>query len=338
MVQIPLRTDARPQQIAEDLWGAWRAQALIAAIELGLFTHIASGKRTVKEIARAAEASERGMRRLLDAMVGLHYLNKKANRYGLEPVAAKFLVRGGEFYTGDAAKTTRLHWDSWAQLTDVVKSGRPLNRVDSEERAREYFPTLVKALFPRSYLAAQAAVSSMGKRARDQIESILDVAAGSGAWSIAFARALPQARVTIVDLPQVTPIARQFAERFGVADRFEYVEGNLREVDFGRDCYDLVILGQILHSEGPVWGKKLVTKSARALRDGGLLLIAEMIPNDARTGPAVPLLFSLNMLLHTDHGDVFTMHELRQWLKEAGFKIIKTIAAPAPSPLILASK
>ena len=63
-----------------------------------------------------------------------------------------------------------------------------------------------------------------------------------------------------------------------------------------------------------------------------------MIPNDARTGPAVPLLFSLNMLLHTDYGDVFTMHELRQWLKEAGFKIIKTIAAPAPAPLILASK
>lgn len=99
-----------------------------------------------------------------------------------------------------------------------------------------------------------------------------------------------------------------------------------------------MILGQIIHSEGPVWGKRLVKKSGRALRDGGLLLIAEMIPNDTRTGPAVPLLFALNMLLHTEQGDVFTLREYRQWLKEAGFKKVKTIAAPAPSALILASK
>lgn len=338
MAKPTAQSKANPQQIAEDLWGAWRAQALVAAIELELFTHIAAGEHTVEEIARAAKASERGVRRLLDAMVALRYLRKKGSRYALEPVARQFLIRGGEFYVGDAAKTTRLHWDSWARLTDVVKSGRPLERVDSEEKAREYFPTLVKALFPRSFLAAQAAVASLGDRARKRIQRILDVAAGSGAWSIAFARGIPQARVTILDLPQVTPITRQFAERFGVADRFEYLEGNLREVDFGRDRYDLVILGQIIHAEGPEWGKKLVKKSGQALRDGGLLLIAEMVPNETRTGPVAPLLFSLNMLLHTEQGDVFTLREYRSWLREAGFKKVRTVAAPAPSPLILATK
>ncbi|MGA8566363.1 MAG: hypothetical protein WB580_01090 [Candidatus Binataceae bacterium] len=34
---------------------------------------------------------------------------------------------------------------------------------------------------------------------------------------------------------------------------------------------------------------------------------------------AKPLLFGLNMLLHTPAGDVFTMREYREWLKEAGF-------------------
>ena len=44
------------------------------------------------------------------------------------------------------------------------------------------------------------------------------------------------------------------------------------------------------------------------------------------------------MLLHAEQGDVFTMREYRSWLKKAGFRKVKTIAVPAASPLILASK
>jgi hypothetical protein len=45
-------------------------QTLIAGIELEVFTHIAAGKRTVKEIARAAKASLRGMEHLLGGQEG----------------------------------------------------------------------------------------------------------------------------------------------------------------------------------------------------------------------------------------------------------------------------
>ena len=85
-------------------------------------------------------------------------------------------------------------------------------------------------------------------------------------------------------------------------------------------------------------GSKTHNEIHEALKDGGLLLIAEVIPNDTRTGPALSLLFGLNMLLHTEQGDVFTLREYREWLKGAGFKKVTTIEVPAPSPLILATK
>ena len=69
-----------------------------------------------------------------------------------------------------------------------------------------------------------------------------------------------------------------------------------------------------------------------------MLLIGEMIPNDERTGPALPLVFGLNMLLNTEHGNVFTMRQYREWLKDAGFRKVTTIEAPGPSPLILAAR
>lgn len=329
---------ATPQKLVDDLWAAWRAQVFATAVNLNVFTHIAAGKRTVKEIARAAEASTKGIERLLNALVGMGYLNKKGDTYGLEPVADAFLVRGKETYMGDMAYSMTMLWDTWAKLTEVVKTGRPVHAVDVDKDGREFFPKLVSAIFPGSFAAGRAAAASLPEKTRRGIKNILDVAAGSGAWSLAFASMIPDAQVTVLDFPEVTPITRQFVERFGMTDRYSYIEGNLREVNFGRDRYDLVILGHIIHSEGEKWGKKLIKKSYGALKEGGMLLIAEMVPNDTRTGPWMPLIFALNMLLHTEQGDVFTMREYREWLKEAGFKKVKTIEAPAPSPLILATK
>jgi len=338
MAQAAKAAEVTPQQIIEHLWAARAAQALVAGVELDVFTQIAQGKRTAREVARAAKASERGVEHLLDALTGLGYLNKKGERYGLEPIAERFLVRGREGYMGGFVYETKLTWPGWGNLTEVVRSGRPVKAVDTDQGGREFFPQLVEAIFPMSYGAARAAVAAIPEKSRRQIKKVLDVAGGSGAWSLAFAQAIPGARVTVVDYPEVTPIARQFAARLGVADRYDYLEGNLRELDFGRGRYDLVILGHIIHSEGEKWGKKLVKKSARALADDGLLLIAEMIPNDTRSGPALPLLFGLNMLLHTEQGDVFTLREYRAWLNEAGFKKVRTLDVPSPSPLILASK
>jgi ubiquinone/menaquinone biosynthesis C-methylase UbiE/predicted transcriptional regulator len=329
--------DVTPQQIIEHLWAARATQALIAGVDLDIFTHIAEGKRTPRKIARAAGANERATERLLNALVALGYLNKNGNNYSLTPVSETFLVRGKQSYMGGLVHESKLTWQSWMNLSRVVKTGRPIISVDADD-GREFFPKLVEAIFPMSYSAARVAVAAIPEKARKRIRSILDVAAGSAAWSLAFAQAIPDARVTVIDYPEVTPIARRYARAFGVAERYDYIEGNLREIDFGRSHYDLIILGHIIHSEGEKWGKKLIRKSYRALVEGGLLLIAEVIPNDARTGPVIPLLFGLNMLVHTEHGDVFTMREYRQWLKEAGFKKVATIEPVAPSPLILATK
>jgi len=104
------------------------------------------------------------------------------------------------------------------------------------------------------------------------------------------------------------------------------------------DAYDLVILGHIIHSEGEKHGKELLRKSYAALRPGGKLLIGEYVPNDARTGPAMPLLFGLNMLLQTEVGAVFTLREYRDWLKGEGFHKVVTVPVPPPSTVIIATK
>jgi SAM-dependent methyltransferase len=327
-----------PAMIMEDLTGAWRSRTLVAGVELGVFSQIAAGKRTVKEIAEAAGASPRGMVALLDALTAIGYLRKTGGRYSLRPISAAFLAPGGKAYVGGMAHALSLTWDVWKDLSEAVRTGHSAEAVDVAEKGKQFFPKLVASIFPGNFAAATVAVSELPEKDRHKIHKIMDVAAGSGAWSLAFARAIPEARVTTVDFPEMTPITREFTEKFGVAARYDYLEGDLRQVDFGRDMYDLIILGHIIHSEGEKHGKKLLEKSYAALRPGGKLLIAEYVPNDSRTGPAMPLLFGLNMLLQTGEGAVFTFREYRAWLKTAGFGKVTTIPVPPPSTVILARK
>jgi len=327
-----------PAAVMQDLTGAWRTRTLVAGVELGVFSQIAAGKRTVKEIADAAGASPRGVALLLDALTAIGYLRKAGGRYSLPPISAAFLVPGGKDYVGAMAHALSLTWDNWKNLSEAVRSGRPAETVNVAEKGKKFFPTLVASIFPGNFAAATEAVSHFSEKDRRRICAILDVAAGSGAWSLAFARAIPEARVTTVDFPEMTPITREFAEKFGATARYQYLEKDLREADFGRDAYDLVILGHIIHSEGEKRGKELLAKSYAALRPGGKLLIAEYVPNDARTGPAMPLLFGLNMLLQTEEGAVFTLREYRAWLKAAGFGKVTTLPVPPPSTVILAAK
>jgi len=75
-----------------------------------------------------------------------------------------------------------------------------------------------------------------------------------------------------------------------------------------------------------------------ALASGGTIAIQEFLVNPERTGPPMGLIFAVNMLINTDRGDTWSFEEIAGWLKEAGFTNARTVEAPGPSPLILATK
>src|SRR5437899_4054223 len=92
---------------------------------------------------------------------------------------------------------------------------------------------------------------------------VLDLAAGSGIWGIALAQKSPRVRVTAVDWAGMIPTTKRITQKFGVRDRFEFIEGDLLEANFGSG-YDVATLGHILHSEGEQRSRQLLKKTFRA--------------------------------------------------------------------------
>jgi ubiquinone/menaquinone biosynthesis C-methylase UbiE len=209
--------------------------------------------------------------------------------------------------------------------------------VNRQDGGEAFFQELVGNIFPMSYGPARALAQHLALGESGPPVRVLDLGAGSGVWSIAVAQSSPRVTVTAVDFPGVLPVTKQFAERFGLTDRYTFVPGNLDEVDFGSG-HNLITIGHILHSEGVERSKKLLRKCFDALAPGGTIAIQEFLVNSDHSGPVMGVIFAVNMLINTDAGDTWSFDEIAEWLKETGFTNPRTIDAPGPSPLILATK
>lgn len=306
---------------------------LSAAVQHHLFDALERGPRSLAEISDETGASRRGLRALLNALVALQVLGKESDgRYALTPESATFLVRGKPGYLGGFLRHGDTLIPKWQHLAEIVKSGKPAVMVNEEGAGTEFFESFVEDLFAVGYPAAQALAAALPEKRR-----VLDLAAGSGVWSIPFAQQSKEARVTAVDWPGVLRTTRKVTERLGVADQYEYRPGDLSSADFGSG-YDMAVLGQILHSEGAEGSRALLGKTFRALAPGGTIAIAEFLADEDRSGPPMAMLFAVNMLVNTEEGDAFTVAEISSWLAEAGFVEPRTLEVLAPSPLILAAR
>ena len=340
---MPKKTRRKKQVTPERLMELSFAYAppliISAAVNNKVFDSLEAGAKTPDQIAGKNGASARALRILMNALVGLDLLKKdKQGKYSLAPESAAFLLsnkpgtHAGFFGTIAPQLISR-----WLRLSDIVREGRPAVAVNQEAEGTEFFSQLVERIIPMSYPPAQKLGDHLKlAKTKNQIR-VLDLAAGSGIWGIALTQKSPRVRVTAVDWAGMIPTTKRITQKFGVDGRFDYVEGDILQTNFGSG-YDIATLGHILHSEGEERSRLLLNKTFRALKPGGTIAIAEWLVNDARTEPAPSLMFAVQMLVNTEKGDTFSFNEIKSWLEETGFKKVRKLQAPGPSPLILATK
>ncbi len=328
-----------PERIMQFAWGYIPTFVLEAAVRHRVFDVLDSGPKTLKETAAATGASERGLRTIMNVLVGLNFLAKtEAQQYTLTPESEAFLVSTKPGFHGGILKHTSAQLiPKWLKLNEIVGTGKPAVAVNQEGAGSDFFQKFVVDIFPMSYPSALALAKHLALNQSGAPVRVLDLAAGSGVWGIALAQSSEHVAVTAVDWADVLPATQETVARFGLTNRFAFRSGDLLTADFGSG-YNVATLGHILHSEGEARSKTLLRKTFDALASGGTIAIAEFLVNADRTGPVMPLLFAANMLVNTDEGDTYSFEEIRGWLTEAGFTDARLLESPGPSPLILATK
>jgi SAM-dependent methyltransferase len=315
------RPEVPPDLIQSLDGGVGRSRVLTVGVQFGVWSHIAAGATTAAAIAQRAQASERGIRMLLDALVSLQLLTKAQDTYALTPVAAEFLVRDRPFYMGQLMEGDWM-WEPWGHLAEAVRTGQPFRPVDRAPAAAEPF---FRAYIPVLYVlnlpgARQVAEVLVGRGVPAGGLRVLDLGCGSAVWSIAVAEAAgPTTRVTAQDLPGVLEVTRTYVQRHGVEAQYAFLPGDQRQVPLGTQQFDLAILARYVHELGAQEACDLFRRVWVALTPGGRIAVVDWMPNEERTAPAGPLLAAVRMLLHTEEGDAHTATTYTRWLGSVGF-------------------
>ena len=309
-----------PQLFFQTINAHQRTEALKAGIELDVFTAIGEGNTTAAEIAKRCETSERGMRILCDFLTIHGMLTKQDGHYGLTLDSATFLDKRSPAYLGGAIEflCSPMLTEGSKHLTDAVRRGG--TAMENEGTIGPDNPIWVKfarGMAPMMAMPAQLIAKLVDPNA-DRKLKILDIAAGHGMFGLAFATHNPQAEITAVDWKAVLEVAKENAQKAGVADRYQTIEGSAFDVDFGSG-YDLVLLTNFLHHFDPPTNETLLRKVHDALGEGGRAVTLEFVPNDDRVTPPDAAGFSMMMLSGTPSGDAYTFAELERMFSNAGF-------------------
>jgi (2Fe-2S) ferredoxin/predicted O-methyltransferase YrrM len=330
MVKARDQAGTLPDDLNELIRGYMPSRVVLTALELDVFTAVGSGA-TAETVAAKLKASPRGAETLLNALASLGLLKKSDGRFECTPASARFFSAGSK----DNAQPGLLHtaniWHRWSNLTESVRTG---TAVEIEPRSEEHTHNFIAAMHRNASERARLVIKSVGT---DGVGRILDLGGGSGAYSIAFAKAAPSVEAVILDVPEVVGLTKDYVERAGVASQVKIRPGDMLASPL-ESGYDLVMLNAICHMFSPVQNRALLKRAFGALAPGGRLVIQDFILNSDKTAPRHAALFAINMLVGTKEGSSYSEPEYSEWLSEAGFSKVERVRLPGPSDLLVGRK
>ena len=324
------RAGVLPDRLDQMIRGYMPSRCLLTALELDIFTAVGDGANSA-QVGAKINANARATGMLLNALVALGLLSKSGDDYKNTHEAARFFVQGSKDNHRNGLLHTANIWHRWSTLTDAVRSGTCVQSEQEEkpEWKRNFIAGMQRNAKDRAPLMVKALGASNSK-----VRRVLDLGGGSGAYSIAFAKASPEVRCEILDIPEGVPLTAEYVRQAGVSEQVTLRTGDMLKDDFGSG-FDIVMLNAICHMFSEEQNRDIIRRAYRALAPNGRLVVQDFILNPDKTGPQQAALFSLNMLVNTDGGASYSEGEYTQWMKAAGFAEVCRVNLPGPSSLVV---
>lgn len=331
-----------PDKILQTGLAFWPSKTLLSAVELGLFTELASGPQSLEALEARLRLHPRAARDFLDTLVALGFLSRSGDRYANTPETALFLDRGKPSYIGGILEMANHRlYPFWGHLTEALRSGQPQNEVKSGD------PAIFETLYAdparlKQFLEAMTGISHAANMtiARafpwKDYATFVDVGTAQGDLAVQVALANTHLRGLGFDLPQVEPIFTEYVQATGVSDRVSFAAGSFFEQDLPKA--DVVMMGHILHDWDLPTKRMLIEKAFNALPAGGAFIAYDAIIDDDRSVNAFGLMMSLNMLIETPGGFDYTGADCSRWMTDAGFSSTRVEPLVGPDSMVIGIK
>lgn len=305
----------------------WRSAAMFAACDLGVFDGLAEGAATAPELAGRLGASERGVQALLDSCASLGLVEKDGPVYRNTETAGRHLTSAAPESLLAALKLQAATFPMWNGLAKAVREGKPVlppSHMLGEDPELTRHLTLGMHQRALGLARCLAECVDLGDRSL-----VADVGGGPGTLSVALARKHPRLRARVMDLAPVLEIAKELIGESGVGERIATVPCDVTRDDLGSG-FDAALVSGLLHRMSPRQCRSILRKVFEGLDDGGTIVVVDLFETGG--GPEMAVLFGLQMLLTTDHGQTHAAADVSRWLGDAGFVKVRAEPLPPPQP------
>jgi 2-polyprenyl-3-methyl-5-hydroxy-6-metoxy-1,4-benzoquinol methylase len=292
-------------------------RALMVATKLNLFEALASEPLSTKEVAARCGTHPEATQKLLNALVAMDYLGKDRELYALTHVARKWLLKGVQHSLYDFVVYEFVDWEWVTHMEDFIRTGKPVlmhEQMSSEDwKLYQYgMQSIANIVAPQV-----AKHTPVPKGARN----MLDIGGSHGCYCVEICRRYPKLNAIILDLPKAVEFAAPLLAKAGMGNRVIHKAGNALTDDLGTDLYDLILISNLAHHFDEDTNRKLIQRTAQALKPGGYLVIQEYVmtnPNSPnKSGQMLVGLWNLFYAL-TSGSRIWNFEKIVSWQQEAG--------------------
>jgi SAM-dependent methyltransferase len=322
-------------EFLEIITGYQRSRVLFTLIDLEIPTLLNGKKISAGHLAKRLKIHPLAMERFLNACVSINVLEKDDDKFFNSEFTEHYLIKNSEFYLGGIVKRHRKRsYTAWGNLTDALKNWRygettSENPEDEDQGAEALAEQHNLALLHGFELAKAFDFTNFSR--------ILDVGGGTGAMSIALCKSFPKLEATVFDLPENIKITEDFVKKNKLNKRIKTVGGNFHKDNLPQN-FDVVLLANFMAVADAESNKKLLKQIYDGLPSGGVCILSGWIIDDSHLAPQTSVLFCLEDICWNAPDVERSFKVYKSWLKEAGFKYIKSKNYLEPTRIIYGYK
>lgn len=305
----------------------------LSATELDIFNTIGEERLSAEEISERLNVPERGLVRLLNALVALNWLRKDGSKYSNNYEGLNYLVRGSPNYLGNM-RPFRIAFERWVNLSKSIRDGKPPDGISLRNLSPDDIESILNFMNWRANRQAPEFIKFLDL---SKVMRVLDLGCGPGTFGMETLKFNINIELTLYDFPEIIEYTEKFIERKGFNGFVKTMKGNFLEDDIGRN-YDLIIISNVLRLYSFRDCLKILNKAFDSLKYRGKVVVQEILLDTTRIQPTFAALQSLELFLTNPDGDLLTEPELVWLLKEAWFSDIQIFPTSYGSTIFIGTR
>ena len=335
MASVKLERPEEENPIEKIATSVYPPFALLAGMQLDLFTPLKNGPMNAEQIATTIGASPVKLKVLLYALVVAGLLNVEGEFFSNTDAANRFLVKGSPSCIVDIHELFSTMWNAALKTAESIRTGLPQAKLNYADMSQDELQQFFCGEHP---YAVEYGHDLVKRYDFSSYKTLLDVGGGSGGLAIAVTEACPQIQATVVDLPKVTPVTQHYIDDAGAASSINVIAADAVH-DPLPGSYDAAVMNAFIQVLSPDDARCAIKNIGKIMNPGGDIYIRGYgIIDNPRTSPQKLVGFNLVYINVYDEGQAYTEQEHRNWLEEAGFDSFKRNILADGSSIITARK